>query len=337
MTGTRTRWAGDGHLAHEAGHGTFIAGIIMRLAPELRIRQVKVLDPAGVSDDATMAAGLAMASAPVINLSLGGYTPAGRPPVASGRPRPAQRLGGGGRGGREQRLAGAVLAGRFQPRGGRRRAGHDGRRAGQRRAFSNYGHWVDVYAPGMHVHSMYLDGSYLEADKHLAHLKGWAQWSGTSFAAPHVAAEIARRARDGVSAHKAAHQVLGGARWLPGIGAVVHPRVTPGVRRGNPPWPRQTRARRGHPRERVVGGGICCRRCQRPPGDRPARRCSCQPRASRAATLSGSGSSGGDHRSGAHCQQRCGQPHHLVAGLRGARRISQAASMMVCGALAQAL
>jgi subtilisin family serine protease len=92
-----------------------------------------------------------------------------------------------------------------------------------RASFSNYGHWVDVYAPGERVHSMYLDGTYLEADKHLAHLKGWAQWSGTSFAAPHVAAEIARRVGDGVTARQAAHQVLGAARWLPGVGPVLIP------------------------------------------------------------------------------------------------------------------
>jgi hypothetical protein len=34
-------------LAREAGHGTFVAGIIMRLSPELRIRQVGVLDRPG--------------------------------------------------------------------------------------------------------------------------------------------------------------------------------------------------------------------------------------------------------------------------------------------------
>ena len=75
---------------------------------------------------------------------------------------------------------------------------------------------------------MYLDGSYLEADKHLAHLKGWAHWSGTSFSAPHVAAEIAKRVRDGVSARQAAHQVLGAAKLAPWSRAGRAPRVTSG-------------------------------------------------------------------------------------------------------------
>jgi hypothetical protein len=56
----------------------------MRLAPQTRIRQVKVLDPAGTGDDHTIAVGLARASAPVINLSLGSYTHDGAPPVATG-------------------------------------------------------------------------------------------------------------------------------------------------------------------------------------------------------------------------------------------------------------
>ena len=73
----------DGLLEHEAGHGTFIAGIIMEHAPELRIRQVRVLDPAGLGDDISVSRGLAQAgSAVVINLSFGGYTHGARPPVA---------------------------------------------------------------------------------------------------------------------------------------------------------------------------------------------------------------------------------------------------------------
>ena len=72
----------SGYLAPEGGHGTFIDGIIMRLAPQVRIRQVKVLNPAGVGDDSTVAVGLAHAGAPVVNLSLGGYTHDDMPPVA---------------------------------------------------------------------------------------------------------------------------------------------------------------------------------------------------------------------------------------------------------------
>jgi subtilisin family serine protease len=215
--------ASDGLLAHEAGHGTFVAGIIMKLAPELRIRQVRVLDPAGVGDDATIAAGLASVREAVINLSLGGYTHHGRPPVAL-----AVALGqlddsvvvvaAAGNNGSTEPFWPAAFK-RVVAVGALDTTGDEPVRAD----FSNYGHWVDVYAPGTHVHSMFLDGSYLEADKHLAHMKGWAHWSGTSFAAPHVAAEIAKRVRDGMSARYAAHQVLAAATWLPGVGPIVIP------------------------------------------------------------------------------------------------------------------
>lgn len=214
---------GNGFLAQEAGHGTFIAGIIMKHSPQLRIRQVRVLDPTGVGDDATVAHGLADARASVINMSLGGYTHGGRPPVAL-----AAALGQ-----LDDSVAVIAAAGNFGsdepfwPAAFKRVVAvgaldtTNGARA--RASFSNYGHWVDVYAPGTDVHSTYLDGSYQEPGKKLAHLTGWAKWSGTSFAAPQVAAEIAKRIREGVTARQAAHQVLGEATWHAGIGAILIP------------------------------------------------------------------------------------------------------------------
>jgi subtilisin family serine protease len=213
----------DGELQHEAGHGTFIAGIIMQLAPELRIRQVQVLDPAGIGDDVCVAHRLAMADAAVINLSFGGYTHGGRPPAALATA--LAQL--------NDSVAVVAAAGNnsspepFWPAAFHRVIAvgaldtTDG--ATRRAEFSNYGHWVDVYAPGVHVHSTYLDGVYEDPAKHLEHLKGWAHWSGTSFAAPHVTAQIARLVHGGLTARQAAHQVLASAPWEPGIGPVLVP------------------------------------------------------------------------------------------------------------------
>ena len=74
-----------GYLAQEAGHGTFIDGVIMQLAPQVSIRQVQVLSPAGDTDDVCVALAITSLgnSAPVINLSLGGYTQQDTPPPAS--------------------------------------------------------------------------------------------------------------------------------------------------------------------------------------------------------------------------------------------------------------
>jgi subtilisin family serine protease len=44
--------------------------------------------------------------------------------------------------------------------------------------YSNYGSFIDVMAPGTGIRSTFWDG-------------GYASWSGTSFAAPFVAAEAA--------------------------------------------------------------------------------------------------------------------------------------------------
>jgi subtilisin family serine protease len=214
-----------GFLAHEAGHGTFIAGIIMKHAPELRIRQVRVLDPAGVGDDVSVARGLARAdSTAVINLSLGGYTHGGRPPVALATALAqlsdsvAVVAAAGNNGSPEPFWPAAfkrvIAVGALDTTNGEI----------TRASFSNYGHWVDVYAPGTNVHSTYLDGEYREKDKHLAHLAGWAVWSGTSFAAPQIAAEVAKRVRAGVTPRQAAYEFLSLARWYPGIGPVLIPR-----------------------------------------------------------------------------------------------------------------
>ena len=87
--------------------------------------------------------------------------------------------------------------------------------------FSNYGSWVDVWAPGVELASTYVQGHWLTRDEDVT-FDQWAAWSGTSFAAPLVAAEIARRTVNG-SARAALHGLLGGLPVLPGIGLGYEP------------------------------------------------------------------------------------------------------------------
>jgi subtilisin family serine protease len=215
----------DGDFAAEGGHATFIAGIVMRLAPQTRIRQVKVLDPAGIGDDHTIAVGLARASAPVINLSLGGYTHDDAPPVATGVAL-ARHTGddvvavaAAGNHGQDRPFwpaafkhvvsVGAVDLCEGVPR---------------RAPFSNYGWWVDVYAPGVEIRSTYLKGLWQQADDPAAEpIDGYAWWSGTSFAAPQVASLIVKAIPRAGSARRAAHAVLARAGWEPGLGPVLVP------------------------------------------------------------------------------------------------------------------
>ena len=213
----------DGYLAPEAGHGTFIAGIVMRLAPQARIRQVKVLDPSGTGDELAVALGLARASAPVVNLSLGGYTHGNVAPVALAAA--LARLGNSavvvaaaGNNASDRpfwpaAFPAVIAVGAVDVTSGKP----------ARASFSDYGPWVDVYAPGVNVRSTYLEGRYPQAAGPAARLDGWARWSGTSFATPQVAAEIARRVEAGATARLGAQQVLSSAPWLAGIGPVLIP------------------------------------------------------------------------------------------------------------------
>ena len=71
----------DGQLDTQNGHGSFVAGVVHQHAPDLVIDPGKVLDTTGIGDDASITLELLETKAPVINLSLGGYTEDDRPPV----------------------------------------------------------------------------------------------------------------------------------------------------------------------------------------------------------------------------------------------------------------
>ncbi|MBB2913227.1 subtilisin family serine protease [Streptosporangium becharense] len=204
---------GDGELDPQAGHGTFIAGLIMRSAPGVRIRPVRVLDGRGVGDEAGLlrVLGRLRDDPPqVLNLSFGGHT-------FDDLPSPLVETA-------LAELAGTVTvacAGNtasqrpFWPAACPRVIAVGALDAAERaRApFSAYGPWVDACARGEWLPSTFLDHGAFH---------GYARWSGTSFAAAVVSGAVAAAARN-LSPGEAAARVLAreGGRLIPDLGVAI--------------------------------------------------------------------------------------------------------------------
>jgi len=191
-------WANDGWLDPVAGHGTFIAGLIEQLAPGCIVRVGHVVSPLG---DAEESAVMQMIHAEValpdgerpdiLSLSFGGTTLAQAPALRSAIAW-AQLAGivvvasAGNEGSCEPQYPaaydGVIAVGALGPDGPT--------------PWTNYGGWVDACAPGLDLVSAFFaafDGAQprvntMDPD----YFRGWAVWSGTSFAAPVVVAALAR-------------------------------------------------------------------------------------------------------------------------------------------------
>jgi len=211
-----------------AGHGTFIAGIITRLAPQAVVTVGKVLEYTGEGNDADLAwriNRLADTGCPeILALSCSCYTDNDEAPIALRQA--IERVQKGGTlvvaaAGNEatcrvswpSALSGVIAVGALGPDGPA--------------SFTNYGDWVNACAPGVDIVSRFFDGVDVHDDGNAAtaDFRGWARWSGTSFSAPIVAAAIAREvALYGITVAAAAERVVYDKRLfrIPGLGTVVN-------------------------------------------------------------------------------------------------------------------
>jgi len=181
------------------GHGTHVAGIISAvanngigiagLAPNTRILPVRVLDKTGVGDSANVAKGIVWAvdhGAKVINLSLSSTSAdsAGRAAVAYAISKNVVVVAAAG----NDSCPFLFGAPRSYP------AAYDGvlgvgaiTSAGAVASYSSCGSWVDVAAPGSSILSTVPKSPYPT----LGCPASYCTLSGTSMAAPHVAAAAA--------------------------------------------------------------------------------------------------------------------------------------------------
>jgi len=250
----------DGLLDAEAGHGTFVAGVIRLRATGAPIVAARVLDSEGVVDEVSLAqqiGSLLEVGPEILNLSLGGYTREDQPLLALSWLEEHERrpliVAAAGNNSQSRPFYPAALSWvvgvgavdvvvveedltvleemEIDP---------DGKGAeavevieeievdeyvAVRAAFSNFGPWVDCCAPGVDIDSTYQSGiSRSPSDGMLRAFSGGATWSGTSFAAPQVSGAVADHMHQhaGTSAATAMQAILAGAPdGPPGLGKLV--------------------------------------------------------------------------------------------------------------------
>ena len=164
-------------VSDDSGHGTQVAGVmaaatnngqgIAGLCWNCRVMPVKVMQ-GGIANYSDIAAGVAYAAdkgARVINLSLGGYADshALRDAITAAVAQGAVVVGGAGNDNASAPFYPAAYGNVLAVAG---TTDADGKAA-----FSNYGPWVDVSAPGVNIRTTFMGGD-------------WGSASGTSLAAP---------------------------------------------------------------------------------------------------------------------------------------------------------
>jgi subtilisin family serine protease len=211
----------DGLPDQQAGHGTFVTGVLARAAPSARVLVHRLLSADGICDEVQLIEALdavrrrALAAGhriDLVNLSFGCHTYNDRPSAlvaaaVTGLGRQTVLVAAAGNEHTDRpfwpaALKNVIAVGALDATGT------------HRASFSNSGWWVEACAVGQDVRSAFPlpDGR-----------AGYARWSGTSFAAPVLTGTIARvAAQQDVPVAAAADLVLDRAgRHEAGLGIVI--------------------------------------------------------------------------------------------------------------------
>ena len=228
----------DGYLDLCAGHGTFVAGVVARVAPMARISVYRALLGGGVGTEIDVATAIVRAvedGADVVNLSLGSVTLYDQPSLAVEaaleRIEEIEREEG-----REVLVVAAAGNGGdtrpMWPGAFRQVVSVAGLTADHRAApWSSHGFWVDCSTVAEGICGPFVQGSEsyeFTADPDTFPADSFALWSGTSFAAPQVAGAVAALMHEhGVGARRAYAMLRGTGRPVPDYGVAL--RILPGV------------------------------------------------------------------------------------------------------------
>jgi subtilisin family serine protease len=215
----------DEYLDFQAGHGTFVTGIVRRVAPHAEIKVYRAADTDGFATDQDIADAMLAAyadGAQIINLSLGGRTENDQAPPAMQSA--VQTICGD-----DSKVVIVAAAGNYGDETTCWPAAFDKVQAVagltaqlQPASWSSRGPHVRFSTVAEGIRSTFVTGRespVFDREPETFPPDAWAIWSGTSFAAPQISGAIARLCHErGIDARAAAEQLHELGKPIPGLG-----------------------------------------------------------------------------------------------------------------------